>query len=121
MTVSYVKAYFNSSDPARNDVAYHQRCHHPQRKSTVCQIPKLSQGGLPDPNNGDFGETFFFTEQKDMSVGQVGYKLPWYAKSGGGGAAAGKKPSSRSSRVMKRADKESDGVTALKAGTPSVC
>ena len=84
MTVSYVKAYFNSSDPERSDVAYKKRCHHPQWKATICRIPDLRKGTLPDPNT-DAGETFFFTAQKAMATGQLGYQLPWYANGGQGG------------------------------------
>lgn len=72
MTVSYVKAYFNSSDEARNS-QYRAVCG-PQSISQICQIP--DQKAAPDPtgsNGNNSGNTFFFTQQPNMTVNQTLY------------------------------------------------
>lgn len=74
-TVSYVKAYFNSSDPARQTV-YQQQCKDLKATGAVCEVPELS--GAPDPA-GPFGETFFFTAQSNMTNGQINHELPYYS------------------------------------------
>lgn len=55
MTVSYVKAYFNSTDNSRND-DYTKRCS-TFDASKVCQIPDVTQA--PD---GAKAQTYFFSQ-----------------------------------------------------------
>ena len=72
MTVSYVKAYFNSSDENRNS-QYAAACGS-QASSQICQIP--DQKVAPDPtgsNGNNSGSTFFFTQQPNMTVNQTLY------------------------------------------------
>jgi beta-glucanase (GH16 family) len=68
MTISYVKAYFNSTDTARSQNAYRNRC--PKfDPSKICAIP--SQDGPPDAKNL---QSYFFSKQKDMTPGQTVYQ-----------------------------------------------
>lgn len=86
MTVSYFKAYFNSSDPQRaND--FDGRCMDPNRPSAVCSVP--NQVGAPNSTvdgaaNGandtavimgqsTGAQTFFFSEQNNQTVNQTVY------------------------------------------------
>ena len=60
MTVSYIKAYFNSSDPARQE-AYVARCP-TLNPNEVCEIP--TQTTPPDPsgaNGNQTAHTYFFS------------------------------------------------------------
>ncbi|KAF2011267.1 glycoside hydrolase family 16 protein, partial [Aaosphaeria arxii CBS 175.79] len=70
MTISYIKAYFNSTDEERND-KYKERCES-FNASQVCTIPE--QMGAPDLG-GDSGNqtarTYFFTQEKDKAPGQI--------------------------------------------------
>lgn len=74
ITVSYVKAYFNSSDPARQS-AFASRCKDPSTSGAVCAIP--DQVGPPDtgnnPSSAGNASAFFFSDQKNMTVGQTIY------------------------------------------------
>lgn len=71
-TVSYVKAYFNSTDHARQ-TAYEKRCTNPSAHNAICEIPKLS--GPPDPA-GRYHMSWFFTEQHNHTEGQINYVPP---------------------------------------------
>ncbi|KAL7274060.1 hypothetical protein RUND412_003061 [Rhizina undulata] len=67
MVVSYVKAYFNSSEvQRRND--YTNRCHDPLANNSICQIP--DQIGAPV-----FGQVPFFSKAAggNMTVNQTVY------------------------------------------------
>lgn len=69
MTISYVKAYFNSTDQTRKD-EFAKRCEN-WTPDQVCPIP--AQMVAPDPS-GDKGNetarTYFFTQDKDKAPGQ---------------------------------------------------
>jgi len=71
MTISYMKAYFNSTDTERSQNAYRERC--PKYDaSKVCAIP--SQLTSPDPSIGKTGaKTYFFSHEKNMTPGQTLY------------------------------------------------
>jgi hypothetical protein len=71
MTVSYVKAYFNSTDTERAQKAFKQRC--PRYDALrVCAIP--AQSVPPDVSTRpDGAKTYFFSMQGDMTPGQVVY------------------------------------------------
>lgn len=68
-TVSYVKAYFNSSSPDRQNT-YKSRCTNPADPKAICQVP--NQTVAPDPA-GPHGETFVFSYQHNMTEGQIVY------------------------------------------------
>lgn len=71
MTISYLKAYFNSTDTERSQNAYKERCptYDPAK---VCAIP--AQMTPPDVSQGKDGpKTYFFSEQQDMTPGQTIY------------------------------------------------
>jgi beta-glucanase (GH16 family) len=71
MTISYMKSYFNSTDTARSQHAYRERCpvYDPAK---VCAIPAQSQA--PDQSVGkDAAKTYFFSHQKSMTPGQKIY------------------------------------------------
>lgn len=67
MTISYFKAYFNSSDAKRTE-DYTGRCKDPSELDAVCVIP--DQKGAPDGANAG---TFFFSAQKNQTVNQTVY------------------------------------------------
>lgn len=75
ITVSYVKAYFNSSDPARQkDFAL--RCANPSAPGAICAIP--DQIGAPDPvtntsSGNSSAATYFFSNEKNKTVNQTVY------------------------------------------------
>ncbi|KAI9667369.1 MAG: hypothetical protein M1821_000184 [Bathelium mastoideum] len=72
MTVSYVKAYFNTSDESRNN-QYAQACIG-QATSQICLIPDQTSAPDPTASNGNTsGNTFFFTQQPNMTVNQTLY------------------------------------------------
>ena len=68
-TMSYVKAYFNTTAPDRV-AAYNSRCKDPAAPNAICQIP--DQNVAPDPA-GPHGESFFFSYQHNMTEGQIIY------------------------------------------------
>lgn len=71
MTISYLKAYFNSTDTERSQNAYRKRCP-TYDAAKVCAIP--AQIAAPDAASGPTGpETYFFSRQKDMTPGQTTY------------------------------------------------
>src|SRR5690242_13737368 len=69
MTISYMKSYFNSTNPTRYDTDYKKRC--PTfDPAKVCVIP--SQNSPPDASLGkDAAKTYFFSQQSDMTPGQT--------------------------------------------------
>ncbi|KAL6709096.1 hypothetical protein ACN47E_001912 [Coniothyrium glycines] len=69
MTISYVKAYFNSTDTERSQNEYKKRC--PTFDPTkVCTIP--SQMTPPDASLGpDAPRTYFFGLEESMTPGQT--------------------------------------------------
>ncbi|KAF1847124.1 glycoside hydrolase family 16 protein [Cucurbitaria berberidis CBS 394.84] len=71
MTISYMKAYFNSTDTERSQNAYRRRC--PVYDPTkVCAIP--AQNIHPDPSVGkNAAKTYFFSTESDMAPGQAVY------------------------------------------------
>ena len=72
MTISYMKAYFNSTDTERSQNAYKERCpKYDPRK--VCAIP--NQMSPPDASEGkNAAKTYFFsTDGDDMTPGQTTY------------------------------------------------
>jgi beta-glucanase (GH16 family) len=71
MTISYLKAYFNSTDTERSQNDYKKRCptYDPAK---VCAIP--AQDDAPDRSKGkEAAKTYFFSHQKDMTPGQTTY------------------------------------------------
>jgi len=76
MTVSYLKSYFNSSSPTRQQ-DYHRRCTNPTGPNATCAIP--AQPVAPDPLGKDgntTAHTFFFSQQHNMTVNQTVYIEP---------------------------------------------
>ncbi|TAQ88366.1 hypothetical protein B7494_g3312 [Chlorociboria aeruginascens] len=74
MTVSYVKAYFNSSSPVRR-ADWATRCHSPPSAEPICTIP--DQPVAPDPSittgNTTAADTFFFSNNDSLVVNQTVY------------------------------------------------
>lgn len=71
MTVSYVKAYFNSTDTERSQNDYKKRCP-TYDAAKVCSIP--AQTTPPDVSSGtDGAKTYFFSRESDMTPGQTTY------------------------------------------------
>ena len=73
ISISYVKAYFNSSDPARQS-AFTSRCTDPSASGAVCTIP--DQISPPDPSsnaNVSAAATYFFSNEKNMTANQTVY------------------------------------------------
>ncbi|KAF2138694.1 glycoside hydrolase family 16 protein [Aplosporella prunicola CBS 121167] len=75
LTVSYVKAYFNSSDTDRQK-DYQLRCNDTIRanESSICEIP--AQLTSPDPSGSDgnnTAHTFFFSEDPEETSNQTVY------------------------------------------------
>lgn len=74
MTLSYVKAYFNSSLPERQK-EYAKRCTNPAGAGAVCPIP--DQNVAPDPGSPDgntTASTWFFSQHANMSSNQTVYR-----------------------------------------------
>ena len=81
MTVSYIKAYFNSSDPARQE-AYAARCP-TLNPNEVCEIP--SQTTPPDPsgaNGNQTAHTYFFSLDTGHTPNQTVYNATNATRSG---------------------------------------
>jgi hypothetical protein len=75
ITVSYVKAYFNSSDPARQS-DWAMRCTNPSAPGAICAIP--DQIGAPDPgtntsSGNSSAATYFFSDDKNKTPNQTVY------------------------------------------------
>jgi len=76
ITVSYVKAYFNSSSASRQE-AHASRCTAPSSPGAICTIP--DQFGAPDtvpivPGDSPPANTYFFSDDKNKTVGQSIYR-----------------------------------------------
>lgn len=63
MTVSYVKAYFNSSNPEATNNST-MLCKPGEQPNSTCKIP--NNENAPDPS-GPHGKTFFFTTDREQS------------------------------------------------------
>ena len=63
--ISYVKAYFNSSDPTRQS-DYARRCTNPGASGAVCPIPNVVAAGASADNG-----TFFFSRQSNLTNNQT--------------------------------------------------
>jgi len=72
MTISYMKAYFNSTDTERSQNDYKERCKNFD-PAKVCEIP--AQTTPPDASQGtDGAKTYFFSQDSgNKVVGQVVY------------------------------------------------
>jgi beta-glucanase (GH16 family) len=71
MTISYLKSYFNSTNTERSQNDYQKRCpvYDPAK---VCAIP--AQNSPPDNAiSPGAAKTYFFSNEKDMTPGQVVY------------------------------------------------
>jgi hypothetical protein len=102
MTVSYFKAYFNSSDPQRTD-DFNGRCTDPNRTRAVCAVPNqtgapnapgsdatnsTSQNGTATLGQSTGAHTFFFSEQNNQTVNQTVYNASAGSSTGAGGDGA---------------------------------
>lgn len=74
ISVSYVKAYFNSSNPARQQ-HLSSRCRNPTATGATCSIP--DQNTPPDPatvvGNVSAASTYFFSDDKNKTINQTVY------------------------------------------------
>ena len=70
MLVSYVKAYFNSSDRSRQE-SHATRCKDLATPGALCPIPEYP--GAPPESFGNLteSESYFFTDQPNMAEGQI--------------------------------------------------
>lgn len=87
MTVSYVKAYFNSTEDARKK-AYTQRCAN-WNATSVCAIP--AQTVAPDnsgPEGNKTARTYFFTQDQGKAPGQEIFKTNNNPHSGASGLSS---------------------------------
>ncbi|KAL8963915.1 MAG: hypothetical protein Q9183_004850, partial [Haloplaca sp. 2 TL-2023] len=66
MTVNYVKAYFNSSDEQRQR-DWENRCEDINAPNATCEVPEITS----PPNNNASANTFFFSQQENMTVNQT--------------------------------------------------
>jgi len=66
LTISYLKAYFNSSDPARQR-DWKARCQDIAAVNATCPIPEVMEA--PDGNSS--AKTFFFSKQGNETVNQT--------------------------------------------------
>lgn len=80
LSVGYVRAYFNSSNHARN-VDYDRRCLDPTAPTAICLIHDYNDSvgaanpGLNGSSNSDIDPNhFFFFQQDKMTPGQIIYR-----------------------------------------------
>ena len=66
LTVEYMKGYFNSSDPARQQ-DWSKRCVNPSAVNSTCPVPEVTQA--PDGNAS--AHTFFFSMQANDTDNQT--------------------------------------------------
>ena len=66
LTVQYLKGYFNSSDPARQQ-AWSKRCVSPSAVNATCPVPEVTQA----PNGNVSAHTFFFSLQTNDTNNQT--------------------------------------------------
>lgn len=81
ITVEYLKGYFNSSDTKRQSDWAH-RCRNIAAPNATCAVPELKAA----PNGNQSADTFFFTQQKNMTNNQTGSGLTSPASSMRGNA-----------------------------------
>jgi beta-glucanase (GH16 family) len=76
ITLSYVKAYFNSSDPERQS-ALISRCKDPTASGALCVIPDQIGAPVPPPNaqqaNSSVPPTYFFSDDHNKTQNQTIY------------------------------------------------
>ncbi|KZF26522.1 glycoside hydrolase family 16 protein [Xylona heveae TC161] len=74
LSISYVKAYFNSSLDSRH-ADYARRCKDSSDARATCLIPDQLVPPSPiGPNGNETGNTFFFSHQPNMTVNQTVYR-----------------------------------------------
>lgn len=74
LTVSYVKAYFDSMNETRNAVTS-KACKNPMTPNATCPIPDQTVAPNPDGPNGNVtAHTFFFSQQTNQTPSQIVYK-----------------------------------------------
>lgn len=66
LTVSYLKGYFNSSDPKRQE-DWESRCPSLTTVNATCAVPDVKEA----PNTNSSAHTFFFSQQKNMTTNQT--------------------------------------------------
>lgn len=66
LTVQYVKGYFNSSNPKRQE-DWKSRCPSTTTVNATCAVPELKEA----PNSNSSAHTFFFSQQKNMTGNQT--------------------------------------------------
>ena len=66
LTVEYLKGYFNSSDPKRQE-DWKSRCPSTATLNATCEVPELKEA----PNGNSSAHTFFFSQQKNMTTNQT--------------------------------------------------
>ena len=66
LTVEYLKGYFNSSDPARQQ-DWSKRCINPSAVNATCAVPEVTQA----PNGNASAHTFFFSMQANDTGNQT--------------------------------------------------
>jgi beta-glucanase (GH16 family) len=81
VTVEYLKGYFNSSDTKRQSDWAH-RCSNVAAPNATCAVPELRAA----PNGNQSADTYFFTQQKNMTNNQTGSGLTSLASSMKGNA-----------------------------------
>ena len=87
LTVSYVKAYFNSTNTT-GDAEYSHVCpsSSPQILQQTCEIPDQQTAPSPfGPHGNETGRTFFFTQHSNMTENQTVYNNPFSADAPGSG------------------------------------
>ena len=90
ITVSYVKAYFNSSDPARKS-AWSNRCKNAISDGATCAVPDetsaLTTASLQGNNSG--ASSYFFSNDKNKTNNQTVYHKNGVLRMEGEHASAG--------------------------------
>ena len=66
LTVEYLKGYFNSSDPVRQQ-DWSKRCINPSAVNATCAVPEVTQA----PNGNVSAHTFFFSMQANDTANQT--------------------------------------------------
>jgi beta-glucanase (GH16 family) len=71
MTISYVKAYFNSSDSVRKS-QLEAACPDPSASGSICLIPDQTVAPDPSgPNGNETAKTYFFTKDPGHAPNQI--------------------------------------------------
>ena len=66
LTVEYVKGYFNSSDPKRQE-DWKSRCPSTTTVNSTCAVPEIKEA----PNGNSSAHTFFFSQETNMTTNQT--------------------------------------------------